>query len=101
KINSIKQHTELVVLPEMFSTGFSMNPAKLAETMDGETLQWMKKTAAEKRVILTGSLIISEKNNFYNRMIWMLPNGEYGYYDKRHLFAYAGEDEYYTSGKKR
>src|SRR5690606_11907076 len=101
KINSIKEKTELVVLPEMFSTGFSMNPKKLAETMDGETINWMKKTAAEKRVIITGSVIISEKNNFYNRMIWMLPNGKYGYYDKRHLFAYAGEDEHYSSGKKR
>ena len=101
KIKSIQGKTELVVLPEMFTTGFSMNPKKLAETMDGETINWMKNIAAEKRVIITGSVIISEQDKFFNRMIWMLPTGEFGYYDKRHLFAYAGEDEHYTSGKKR
>lgn len=93
--------TELVILPEMFTTGFSMNPAQLAETMEGESVLWMKKLAAKKRVIITGSLIIEENDNFYNRMIWMLPNGTYGYYDKRHLFAYAGEDQHYTAGNKR
>src|SRR2546430_131196 len=99
KILSIKEPTEIIVLPEMFSTGFSMNPEKLAETMEGETVQWMKRMSAEKKVILTGSLIIKEggqtgtvRPRFYNRLIWMLPNGEYGFYDKRHLFAYADED---------
>ena len=101
KIESIREKTELVVLPEMFSTGFSMNPEKLAEPMDGETVQWMKKLSAEKRVIITGSIIISENDQYYNRMIWMLPNGEFGYYDKRHLFAYAGEDKHYAAGHKR
>lgn len=101
KINSIKEKTEIVILPEMFSTGFSMNPAKLAEKMDGRSVQWMKKTAAAKGVILTGSLIIEEAGNYFNRLIWMLPNGQLGYYDKRHLFAYAGEHEQYTPGNKR
>lgn len=101
KIRSIRQKTEVVVLPEMFSTGFSMNPEKLAETMEGETVQWMKRLSAEKKVILTGSVIIEENKNYYNRLIWMLPNGQYGVYDKRHRFAYAGEDEHYTSGSKR
>jgi len=101
KIAALKEHTEIVVLPEMFSTGFSMQPALLAETMDGYTVDWMRKTAVEKRIILTGSLIINEGGNFYNRLIWMLPNGEYGYYDKRHLFAFAGEEKYYTAGNKR
>jgi omega-amidase len=101
KIASIADKTEIVILPEMFSTGFSMNPAKLAETMDGETVKWMRQIAANKRVILTGSIIIKEQDNYYNRLIWMLPNGEYGYYDKRHLFAYAKEDQYYTPGTKR
>src|SRR5690349_8819604 len=95
KINSIKEKTEIVILPEMFSTGFSMNPSKLAEKMDGKSVQWMKKTAAAKGVILTGSLIIEEAGNYYNRLIWMLPNGQFGYYDKRHLFAYAGEHRQY------
>ncbi len=101
KIRSIKEKTEVVVLPEMFSTGFSMKPKELAETMDGETVQWMKKVAAEKKVILTGSVIIEEAGDYFNRLIWMLPNGQYGVYDKRHRFAFAGEHEHYTAGNKR
>lgn len=101
KISNISVKTEVVVLPEMFSTGFSMKPELLAETMDGETVQWMKRTAAAKKIILTGSLIIKEGNNYYNRLIWMLPNGQYGVYDKRHRFAFAGEDNHYTAGTKR
>lgn len=101
KINNIVTTTEIVVLPEMFSTGFSMQPEKLAEAMDGETVQWMKKMAVSKKVILTGSVIIEEKGNYFNRLIWMLPNGQYGIYDKRHRFAYAGEDDHYTAGTKR
>lgn len=85
----------------MFSTGFSMKPEQLAETMDGPTLQWMKNVAATKKVILTGSVIIEENGNYYNRLVWMLPNGQYGYYDKRHLFAYGEEDKHYASGSKR
>lgn len=126
KILDLAEKTEVVVLPEMFSTGFSMKPELLAETMEGETVQWMKRVAAEKRVILTGSVIIEDtslmenedrvsgteeasgseqtpdKNKqYYNRLIWMLPNGQYGYYDKRHLFAFAGEDQHYSAGGKR
>jgi predicted amidohydrolase len=101
KIKGIRDHTELVVLPEMFSTGFSMQPEHLAEEMDGATMTWMKRVAAEKKVILTGSLIIRENGHYFNRMIWMLPNGVYGYYDKRHRFAFAGEDGHYTAGNKR
>ena len=101
KISGIKEITEIVVLPEMFSTGFSMKPEQLAETMDGTTIEWMKRIAAQKKIILTGSAIIKEGDNFFNRLIWMLPNGEYGYYDKRHLFAYGDEDQHYTGGSKR
>lgn len=101
KIASIEQKTEIVVLPEMFSTGFSMNPSLLAEKMDGETIQWMQRVSRENGTILTGSVIIEEEGRFYNRLIWMLPNGQYGHYDKRHLFAYAGEDEKYSAGNKR
>lgn len=101
KIKSIRDKAEIVVLPEMFSTGFSMKPEQLAETMEGETVAWMKRIASEKKIILTGSLIIAENNNFYNRLVWMLPNGEYGFYDKRHLFGYAGEDNHYSAGTKR
>jgi len=101
KINCITPKTEVVVLPEMFSTGFSMKPERLAETMDGSAVSWMKKMAVEKKIILTGSLMIEEKGDFYNRLIWMLPDGNYGYYNKRHCFAYAGEDEHYRAGNKR
>jgi omega-amidase len=108
KISTISQPGQVVVLPEMFSTGFSMNPERLAETMEGETVEWMKKIAGEKKIILTGSVIISENEKpalpagrYYNRLIWMLPNGQFGYYDKRHLFAYGDEDRHYTAGTKR
>ncbi len=100
KINSI-QKTEVVVLPEMFSTGFSMKPEQLAETMDGPSVEWMKKISTQHKIILTGSLMIKDNNHYFNRLIWMLPNGSLGYYDKRHCFAYAGEDKHYTAGNKR
>jgi omega-amidase len=101
KIRGIKEKTEIIILPEMFSTGFSMRPEILAETMEGETVLWMKTLAAEKKVIITGSIIVAENGKYFNRLIWMLPNGEFGYYDKRHLFAFAEEDNYYSPGTKR
>jgi omega-amidase len=101
KILNIKEKTEVIFLPEMFSTGFSMKPEVLAETMNGETVQWMKKVASARKVILAGSVIIEEEGHYYNRLIWMLPNGQFGVYDKRHRFAFAGEDEHYTAGNKR
>jgi omega-amidase len=112
KIDSIQPKTEVIILPEMFSTGFSMNPELLAETMDGPTIEWMKKIAAEKKIILTGSIIVEEpafitgtggagERKFFNRLLWILPNGDVGYYDKRHLFAYGSEDSHYTAGNRR
>jgi predicted amidohydrolase len=108
KINSIKEKTEVVILPEMFSTGFSMQPEKFAETMEGETVALMKRIASNKNlpagrqgIILTGSLMIKEDEHYFNRLIWMLPNGDYGYYDKRHLFAYGDEHNHYSAGSKR
>jgi len=101
KIESIKEKTEVVVLPEMFTTGFSMQPEKFAETMNGVAVQWMQTMATKHKIIITGSLIIEENNHYYNRLIWMLPNGSFGYYDKRHLFAFAGENKHYSAGNKR
>ena len=101
KIESLREPAELVILPEMFSTGFSMQPERLAETMDGPTVHWMREMATRKKIILTGSVIIEENGHYFNRLIWMLPNGQYGHYDKRHRFAYAGEDAQYTAGGKR
>jgi predicted amidohydrolase len=91
----------VVILPEMFATGFSMQPEQFAETMDGKTVEWMKHIAASKKIALTGSLMIEEENAYYNRLIWMLPNRSYGFYDKRHLFAHGDEHNHYTAGKKR
>lgn len=101
KIKGITGKTEVVVLPEMFSTGFSMQPKKLAETMEGDTVTWMKNIAASQKIILTGSVIIEEGGHFFNRLLWVLPNGSVGTYDKRHRFAYAGEDKEYTAGNRR
>ena len=101
KIQAIDVPTEIIVLPEMFTTGFSMQPEKFAETMEGPTVDWMRRMSSEKRAIITGSIIIVEGGKYYNRLIWILPNGQLGYYNKRHLFAFAGEDQYYTSGNKR
>src|SRR6187431_1086662 len=101
KINGITEKTEIIIIPETFSTVFSIKPKELAETMNGETIKWMKRIAAEKKVILTGSIVIKENENYFNRLIWMLPNGQAGIYDKRHLFGYAGEDKEFTRGTKR
>ena len=101
KIASISEKTHLIVLPEMFSTGFSMNPSVLAEYMDGQTVDWMRRMAMRKKCILTGSVIIEEAGLYYNRLIWMLPNGQFGFYDKRHCFSLAGEHLHYTRGSKR
>ncbi len=101
KINAIPDKTEIVILPEMFSTGFSMQPQLFAETMEGETVEWIKRISSENKIILTGSFIAKENGNYFNRLIWMLPNGQFGHYNKRHLFAYAGEHEHYTAGNKR
>jgi len=101
KIKNISTKKEIVILPEMFSTGFSMNAEALAEKMEGVTMQWMKRICRENKIILTGSIIIEEDNKFYNRLIWMLPNETFGYYDKRHLFGFAGEDKYFSAGNNR
>lgn len=100
KISSSPE-SDIIVLPEMFSTGFSMQPEKLAESISGHTVQWLQAQAMQKKCIITGSMIIEENGNYYNRMIWMEPSGQFSYYDKRHLFAYAGEDAHYTKGQER
>ncbi|HQW83174.1 MAG TPA: amidohydrolase [Ferruginibacter sp.] len=101
KINSIEENTEIVILPEMFNTGFSMKPELFAENMNGESVEWMKRLSRENGIVLTGSLMIEEEGNYFNRLVWMLPNGQYGYYNKRHLFAFGEEDKHYTAGNKR
>jgi predicted amidohydrolase len=85
----------------MFATGFTMQPGTAAGTMDGDTVRWMKSMATTKNCAVTGSLVIKENNNYYNRLLFVLPDGEIKTYDKRHLFSLAGEDKAYTAGSQR
>ncbi len=101
KIDQIKENVDLIVLPEMFTTGFSMQPQEIAESMQGDTVKWMKKIATEKNAAIAGSVIIAENNNYYNRFLFVHPSGEINYYDKKHLFTLAGEHQIYTSGKEK
>lgn len=102
KIAGIKNDTDLVVLPEMFSTGFSMHAQAQAEEMKtSKALAWMKKTAGERNCVVTGSLMLKDGNKYFNRLVWMMPDGSMEIYDKRHLFSYAKENETYTAGNDR
>lgn len=93
--------TELVILPEMFSTGFSMNVGRLAEPMDGQTISWLKEQAAGNGMVFAGSLMIREKDIFYNRFIFVRPDRTIDFYDKRHLFSMGHEQEYFAPGSQR
>ncbi len=101
RIDRIQAGVHLIVLPEMFSTGFSMDPARLAQPMDGSSVSWMKARARETQADIAGSLIIEEDGHFYNRLIWAKPDGRLFGYDKKHLFRYAGEEKVYTPGEKQ
>ncbi len=97
----VREKTDLIILPEMFNTGFSMNSEALAEEMGGKTMQWMHKMADLYNCVVTGSLIIKENNQYYNRLIWMEPDGKHQHYDKRHLFGMGDEDEHFSPGKQK
>lgn len=101
KINAIAEPVDIIVLPEMFSTGFTMMPNECAETMNGKSVKWMKRLAWEKNSAIVGSLVIKSGVKCYNRLLFVRPTGEIETYDKRHLFTLAGEDKVYTSGKKK
>ncbi len=90
----------IVLLPEMFATGFSMNTA-LAQPMDGAIVEWMRTVARRHRCILGGSVMIREEDRVYNRLLWMQPDGTFHHYDKRHRFAYGGEDRHFEAGDRR
>lgn len=93
--------TDLIVLPEMFTTGFTMNPERLAEPADGETLKWLKQKASEKKAVITGSVSVEENGKYFNRLFWVQPDSEVSYYNKRHLFRMAKEDQHYTMGNEK
>lgn len=101
KINTITTGVDLIVLPEMFTSGFTMNPELVAETMTGDTIAWLTQLAKEKESAIMGSLVISENNNYYNRMVCVEPSGVITTYDKRHAFTLAGEHKVYTAGTKK
>jgi len=101
KINQISEHVDLIVLPEMFTSGFSMKPKVSAEKMNGETVEWMQQLASVKNAAISGSIIIVENGYYYNRFLFVQPSGEVNYYNKKHLFTLAGEDKVYTSGTEK
>ncbi|MCF2874632.1 MULTISPECIES: amidohydrolase [unclassified Tenacibaculum] len=101
KIMAISDTIDLIILPEMFTTGFSMTPENIAETMEGNTVNWMLKLAKEKNCAITGSIIITENSNYYNRLLFVHPSGKIDSYDKKHTFTLAGEHEVYTAGKTK
>lgn len=101
KVSLCDENYDLLVLPEMFSTGFTMNPDQVAETMQGDTVRWMQKLAMSRKCAVTGSLVIQEGGHYYNRMVFVFPDGALQYYDKRHLFTLAKEHEVYTPGKEK
>lgn len=101
KITDSVKDVDLIVLPEMFSSGFTMNPKAVAETMQGETVLWLQHLAMAKNCAITGSLVIEEKGNYFNRLVFVFPNGEINYYDKRHLFTLAGENGIYSHGTNK
>ena len=93
--------TDLVVLPEMFTTGFSMQPEKLADTYIGETLKWMMEKAVALNAAITGSFICGKNGRYYNRLLFVKPDGTFFKYDKRHLFTFGNENEHYTEGVEK
>ena len=100
-IFALPEPTDLIVLPEMFTTGFTMDARAVAEPMNLTTFRWLKQMAAQTGAVVTGSYVVREGNAFYNRLIWMQPDGEFDVYDKRHLFRMAGEEKVYTAGTRR
>lgn len=100
-IEHLKDDTDMIILPELFSTGFTMNASALAESMSGRGVTWMLEAAKTKNCVVIGSLLIEEDDKYYNRLIVAFPEGHTVHYDKRHLFSFAGEDKVFTAGKNK
>ena len=101
KLAPLAGQTDLIILPEMFTTGFSMRSAELAEDLPGRTIEWMRTTATALQAVLTGSMIAGDRGKYYNRLVWARPDGAYTTYDKRHLFTLAGEHLHFAAGTHR
>ncbi len=100
KIWGLEKQVDLIILPEMFPTGFTMDVKNMAEPMNFTTTKWMKQMASQTGAVVTGSLIVNEGGKFFNRLLWVSPSGEISFYDKRHLFRMANEDEHFDMGNK-
>jgi predicted amidohydrolase len=98
---AIQEPTDIIVLPEMFTTGFTMHASANAETMDGETIDWLREWSKKKNSVITGSIIVKEHEKYFNRLIWMKPDGNFLAYDKRHLFRLSGEEEVFSAANKK
>jgi omega-amidase len=101
KINAISEAVDLIVLPEMFTSGFTMHPKNIAETMNGTTILWLIALAKAKNCAITGSLVITENGKYYNRLVFVYPDGKLEFYNKKHLFSLANEDQVYTAGNEK
>lgn len=101
RIFGLAEPTDLIVLPEMFTTGFTMDARAVAEPMNLTTFRWLKQMAAQTGAVVTGSYVVQEGGTYVNRLVWMQPDGQFDTYDKRHLFRMAGEDAVYTAGTRR
>ncbi len=100
-LNKVTEQTDLIVLPEMFTTGFSMHPEKVAEPAQGHTYDWLIKKAAEKNAVICGSVAVEEHGKYYNRLYWVDSYGDVSTYNKRHLFRMAKEDQHYAAGDEK
>ena len=100
-IAEMDEPTDLIILPEMFNTGFTLDAADNAETMEGPTVEWLQKLADRQQTAVCGSLIVNDNGKYFNRMVWVLKDGAMGHYDKRHLFRMGGEDEGFSAGNER
>ena len=100
-LENSQNQSDLILLPEMFNTGFTLKPHKVASSMDGEAIQWMRYLASMKNAVIAGSIVVKDSSQYFNRFIAMYPDGKMEWYDKRHLFRMGGEEKSYTSGKIR
>ena len=101
KIWKISEQTDVIILPEMFTTGFSMSTKSIAESMNMTTFKWMKQLSIQTGAVITGSYIVTANHNYFNRLIWMQPDGEFLFYDKKHLYRNSGESLNFVAGKEK
>jgi predicted amidohydrolase len=101
QLKDIDEHVDVLVLPEMFTSGFSMRPEGIAHSNGEPILTWMQELSSRQKACIVGSIAVEDSGHFFNRIYWVFPDGTYASYDKRHLFRMAGEDEVYTSGKEQ